>query len=93
MGHQIIDIVSSRNYVDVARFLNDQPPAWKNRINFGTLDMSTTYRAVFNVVLPKARQVVDHFHVIKLANNALDMIRRRVQQHNLGHRGHKTDPL
>jgi transposase len=43
--------------------------------------------------LPEARLVVDHFHVIRLANAALDKVRRRTQQTSLGHRGHKADPL
>ncbi len=55
--------------------------------------MSPTYRAVFNVITPQATQVADHFHVITLANRALDRVRRRVQQQTLGHRGRKTDPL
>jgi hypothetical protein len=37
--------------------------------------------------LPDARLVVDHFHVIRLANAALDEVRRRTQQASLGHRG------
>lgn len=37
--------------------------------------------------------MVDHFHAIRLANAALDEIRRRVQQETLGHRGRKGDPL
>lgn len=43
--------------------------------------------------LPDARLVVDHFHVIRLANAALDEVRRRTQQASLGHRGRKADPL
>jgi transposase len=43
--------------------------------------------------LPAARLVVDHFHVIRLANAGLDEVRRRVQNDTLGHRGHKADPL
>lgn len=92
-NHQIIDLVPSRNFVDVAHFLNDQSQPWKDRIRFGTLDMSTTYRAVYNTVLPKITQVVDHFHVIKLANHTLDQVRCRVQQTQLHHRGRKNDPL
>ena len=37
--------------------------------------------------------MLDAFHVVKLAGNALDEIRRRVQQATLGRRGHKDDPL
>ncbi len=91
--HQIIEILPSRNYVDVARFLDRQPTAWKERIRFGALDMSATYAAVYSVVLPKAAQVVDAFHAISLANRCLDDIRRRVQRDELGHRGRRDDPL
>ena len=43
--------------------------------------------------MPKAAQVVDPFHVISLANRALDQIRRRVQTEQTGHRGRRDDPL
>jgi transposase len=91
--HQIIDILPSRDFVDVAGFLNKQPTAWKQRVRYGALDMSATYAAVFTVVLPKATQVVDCFHVISLANRALDTVRRRVQNEQTGHRGRRDDPL
>jgi len=38
-------------------------------------------------------QVVDRFHVISLANRCLDLVRRRVQIEQLGHRGRRDDPL
>jgi transposase len=92
-NHQIIDILPSRNYVDVAGWLKKQPRAWKERVRFGALDMSATYAAVYSVVLPKAAQVVDPFHLIALANRCLDAVRRRVQTEQLGHRGRRDDPL
>ena len=92
-NHQIIDILPSRNYKDVARWINDQPESWKERIRFGALDMSTTYAAVYSVTLPKAAQVVDSFHAIQLATRSLDSVRRRVQTEQLGHRGRRDDPL
>jgi transposase len=92
-NHQIIDILPSRNYLDVAGWIDKQPQAWKERICFGALDMSATYAAVYSVVLPRARQVVDPFHAVSLANRCLDAVRRRVQIEQLGHRGRKDDPL
>ena len=77
--HQIIDILPSRTFTDVAAWLDKQPKGWKERIVFGALDMSSAYAAVYSVVLPKATQVVDPFHVISLANRCLDAVRRRVQ--------------
>ena len=44
-------------------------------------------------MLPNALQVADPFHVIRLANQRLDEVRRRVQNETLGHRGRKPDPL
>ena len=43
--------------------------------------------------LPDAVTVMDPFHVVRLAGNALDECRRRVQLATQGHRGRKTDPL
>ena len=92
-NHQIIDILPTRKYVDVAGWIDKQPVAWKERIRFGALDMSAVYSAVYTVVLPKASQVVDPFHAISLANRCLDGVRRRVQNEQTGHRGRRDDPL
>ena len=54
--------------MDVAGWLENQPANWKERINYGALDMSPAYAAVYSVILPNAAQVVDPFHVISLAN-------------------------
>lgn len=92
-NRQLIDILPTREIQEVARWIDEQPAQWKQRVRFGTLDMSTAYSAVFCVVLPRAKQIVDPFHAIQLANRALDDIRRRVQVEQLGHRGRKDDPL
>lgn len=92
-NHQIIDILPSRKYTEVAAWIDQQPEAWKERIRYGALDMSTTYAAVYSVMLPKAAQVVDPFHAISLANRCLDAVRRRVQSEQTGHRGRRDDPL
>jgi transposase len=36
---------------------------------------------------------MDPFHVVRLAGDALDECRRRIQHNTRGHRGRKTDPL
>jgi len=92
-NHQIIDILATRKYVDVAGWIDKQPRGWKKRIRFGALDMSPTYAAVYSVMLPNAAQVVDPFHVVSLANRCLDAVRRRVQTEQTGHRGRRDDPL
>jgi len=91
--HQIIDILPSRTYTDVAAWLDKRPKGWKERITYGALDMSSAYAAVYSVVLPRATQVIDPFHVVSLANRCLDAVRRRVQSEQTGHRGRRDDPL
>jgi transposase len=93
VNHQIIEILPTNKYVDVAAWIDAQPEPWKERIRFGALDMSNTYAAVYSVTLPKASQVVDPFHLVQLANRSLDGVRRRVQNEQTGHRGRKDDPL
>ena len=55
--------------------------------------MSGSYRTAYDRVLPNAVQVADPFHVICLANQRFDEVRRRVQNETLGHRGRRGDPL
>ena len=43
--------------------------------------------------LQDTTSVLDAFHIVKLAGDALDEVRRRVQQDTTGHRGRKGDPL
>lgn len=92
-NHQILEILPTRDFTDVARWVHSQPGSWKGKVEFGALDMSNVYAAVYSVTLPKARQVVDAFHCVQLANRALDEVRRRVQREHKGHRGRRHDPL
>ena len=70
-----------------------QPSGSCERIRWATLDLSAAYRTVFDTMLPHAVQVADRYHVVALANRAVDETRRRVQNETLGHRGRKPDPL
>ncbi|MFF3245395.1 transposase [Streptomyces sp. NPDC002870] len=42
--------------------------------------------------MPHATVVVDHFHVVQLANNMLSMVRRRTTAETRGRRGRASDP-
>ena len=50
-------------------------------------------RSPYDRVLPHAHQVADPFHVVRLANRCVDLVRRRVQNETLGHRRRRGDPL
>jgi transposase len=92
-NHALIDVLATREFTQVAGCLRRQPHHVKARLEYGCLDMSRTYNAVFRVVTPKATRVIDRFHVMRHAILAVDQTRRRVQQARLGHRGRAADPL
>lgn len=92
-NHQLIDVIPTREFTEVARWLRARPHHVKENLAYGCLDMSRTYSAVFRVVTPKATRVIDRFHVMRHAIAAVDEVRRRVQQQRLGHRGRAGDPL
>ena len=73
--------------------LCEQSQQWRDNIAWAALDLSGPYRAAFNTALPHTKQVADPFHIVKLGNDALDDVRRRVHNETLGHRGRKHDPL
>ena len=90
---QLLDVVPGRDSTEPCRWLAARDEAWRAGIEWATLDLSASYRTVFGTMLPDATQVADPFHVVRLANQALDECRRRVQNETLGHRGRKHDPL
>lgn len=90
---QLLDVVLGRGGEEPTRWLRAQGDAWLEAVTAGALDLSSPYRKVFHDTVPNATLVADPFHVVKHANAKLDECRRRVQNEQLGHRGHKTDPL
>ena len=90
---QLLDIVAGRTAQAPTRWLLGRPRSWLRGVRWAVLDLSGPYRAAFDAAAPHASQVADPFHVVRLANDALDEVRRRVQNQTLGHRGHKHDPL
>lgn len=90
---RLLDVVPGRNAVEPCKWLAARGEQWCAQIRWATLDLSGPYRLVFNTMTPGAVQIADPFHLVKLANEKLDEVRRRVQNETLGHRGHKHDPL
>ncbi|MGH9100871.1 MAG: ISL3 family transposase [Acidimicrobiales bacterium] len=93
MTGQLLDVVRGRNADDVAYWLTQGSPSWRQRIEAVAIDPHAGYLKGISAVLSDVTVTVDHFHAIKLVNTVIDDVRRRVQQSVLGHRGHKEDPL
>lgn len=84
--------VEGRAPSDVLAWLATTPIEWRRQIRYVAIDMSTTYRAAVRTGLPHATVVVDHFHVVQLANKMLNTLRRRTTATLRGRRGRATDP-
>jgi transposase len=93
---RLLDAVQGRSGKVYADWLSDQGVEGvdvKVTIEHAALDPFRGYANAIRDELPDAVAVLDAFHVVKLAGNALDDVRRRVQQATLHRRGHKDDPL
>jgi transposase len=84
--------VEGRTGDDVAYWLARQPASWRQRIQCVTIDMCTIFVSAIRRILPDARIVVDHFHVVKLAGDVVDEVRRRITTTTRGRRGRDSDP-
>ncbi len=81
--------VEGRNAKVVIDWLDTQGQAWKKHIAFIAIDMCTVFKAAVRDALPDAVLVVDHFHVVQLANKVIDEVRRKATLQQRGHRGRK----
>jgi transposase len=90
---QLFDVVPGRDRTAPLAWLHKRGEAWLSNVTTGTLDLSATYRSVFEAAVPHATLVADPFHVVRHTNSMLDQCRRRVQHETLGHRGRKHDAL
>ena len=74
-------------------WLASRPDTWRSRIEIVAMDGFTGFKSAAAEELPDARAVMDPFHVIHLAGDALDECCRRIQQELHHRRGRGTDPL
>jgi transposase len=90
---QLLDVTLGRSGRVLGEWLDAQPALWRDQITVAAIDPFRGYANALRSRLADATLVVDHFHAVKLANAAIDDVRRRVQQDTTGHRGRRGDPL
>jgi transposase len=73
LNRRPIEFLKQRTEPTIVRFLNTLE---KQNIRVVTMDMSGSYRPIIKKTLPHARIVVDKFHVIQLANTAMERARK-----------------
>ena len=90
---RLLDMVEGRSKQAFKTWLAARPKEWRDGIEVVAMDGFTGFKTATTKELPDATPVLDPFHVVRLAGDALDSCRRRVQQQLHGHRGRASDPL
>jgi transposase len=90
---RLLDMVEGRSKQAFKQWLSGRPEAWRDGVEVVAMDGFTGFKTAAAEEIPAAVAVMDPFHVVRLAGDALDKCRRRVQLAIHGHRGHKDDPL
>ncbi|MCT2974481.1 ISL3 family transposase [Propionibacterium freudenreichii] len=90
---RLLDMVEGRSKQVFKTWLSERDQAWRNAVEVVAMDGFTGFKTATTEELPDAVAVMDPFHVVRLAGDALDKCRRRIQQHLHGHRGRTGDPL
>jgi transposase len=84
--------VEGRSAGDAGSWLAARTQQWRDSVRFVAIDMCSAYRAAVREHLPQATLVVDHFHVVQLANQMVSAVRRRATATLRGRRVRKDDP-
>ena len=90
---RLLDMVEGRSKKVFKTWLAERPDQWRLGVEVVAMDGFTGFKTAAVEELPDAVAVMDPFHVVRLAGDALDRCRRRVQQDLHGHRGRRNDPL
>ena len=90
---RLLDMVEGRSKSAFKTWLASRPEQWRTGVEVVAMDGFTGFKTATTEELPDATAVMDPFHVVRLAGDALDQCRRRIQQELHGHRGRAQDPL
>ncbi len=90
---RLLDMVEGRSKAAFKTWLAERDDVWREGIEVVAMDGFSGFKTAAAEEVPDAVAVMDPFHVVRLAGDALDRCRRRVQLAIHGHRGFKDDPL
>jgi transposase len=77
---RVVEVLDGRSRRRVERYLRSLPEQRRQAIEVVSIDPYEAYRQAIRNELPWARIVVDHFHLVRGANTALDSVRRERQR-------------
>ena len=76
-NNTVVDMLTNRNKDTVAKYLFQMKH--RDKVQFVAMDMWAPYRDAVTAVIPQAKIVIDKFHVIKMANEAMEKARKGIR--------------
>lgn len=74
----VFDLLPTRNKVDLIAYFKAMPD--KNNVEVITMDMWSVYRQVAHDQFPGRMIVADRWHVVRMANDALEKVRKDIRK-------------
>jgi transposase len=90
---RLLDMVEGRSKQVFKTWLASQSQQFRAGIEVVAMDGFTGFKTAAAETVPDAVAVMDPFHVVALAGDAMDRCRQRIQQQTCGHRGRTGDRL
>lgn len=91
---RVLGVVPGRDGASVTRWLEQQPLWWREQVTVVAIDPGldpATFRSAIITSLPHVKITVDRFHLVKLANDMVTQVRRRVWWDRHDRRGRGID--
>ncbi len=76
-NNTIVNMLPNRDKKTVTNYLYNLPG--KEEVQYVAMDMWTPYRDACQAVIPDARIVIDKFHVVRMANDAMERVRKSLR--------------
>jgi len=76
-NNTIVDMLANRNKDTVTKYLTNMPN--KELVQYVAMDMWTPYRDAVMAVMPHVQIVIDKFHVVRMANEAMEKARKGIR--------------
>lgn len=75
--HTIYDLLHGRNQEKLIEYFKDMPS--RENVLWVCSDMYRPFEKTIGMTMPNAKWVIDHFHVVMKANEAVDDVRKTIQ--------------
>ncbi|MBP2632833.1 MAG: transposase family protein [Firmicutes bacterium] len=81
-----LDVLENRKTDDLCKYFASFPMEQRAHVKYVVMDLSSLFRSVIKSSFPNAKIVADKFHTCRLANWALESVRKEVQKEFSDHR-------